>query len=186
MCFDDIPANRQAQARATLACGVGLGLRREERLKNPPKIGCGDANAGVVYTDFGQPAGGIRAETQTNHPPAGHRLASIDKRLISTCWICAGLTRAYGLPVVLVSSRTRWRIMSFLTRTTTSSTRRDRSVGSRWLMLPGRDKPSIPRVIVAARCAASTIWVSASFTIGRVGIAQAQLCVIENRRQCII
>ena len=186
MGFDDIAADGQTQARAPLPGGVGFGLGGEERLEDPPQVGRRDADARVGHTDLREPAGCVGRQPHTHDPPPGMAWRALIKRFSSTCWICAGLTRAYKLPVALTSSRTRFRIRSFLTSTSTSSTRRLRSVGSRCLMIarpgqtehPSRDRGRpLRRVNDLGEC---------TLAIGRIRIAQSQFGVVEDRRQGVV
>src|SRR5947199_407891 len=54
--LDDVAADRQAQARAPLAGGVGAGLGGEERLEDPPQVGRGDADARIGDAQLRQAA----------------------------------------------------------------------------------------------------------------------------------
>ena len=96
--LDDVAADGEAEARAAEAGLVGAGLGGEEGLEDPPEVGRGDAHAGVGDAHLGEPAGGVEADADRTVPPPGIAWRALMIRFSRTCWICAGLTRAWGRP----------------------------------------------------------------------------------------
>ncbi len=96
--FDDLAADRQAQARAAQAGLIGAGLGGEERLEDPPEVGRGDPSPGVADAQLGQAPRGVGPDADRTVPPSGIAWRALMTRFRRTCWICAGLTRAWGRP----------------------------------------------------------------------------------------
>ncbi len=159
--FDDVAADGQAQARAPLPRGVGFGLGREKRLEDPPQVGRRDPDTRVGHADLGQPAGRRPAPGAAAPCPPGHRLAGVDQEveqhLLDLCRVDPRVQSSRRLqfqphPVprqVFLDEQD-----DFLDQ--------PRQVGRLAVLDVSRPRQTEhPRVIVAARCAASTIWVRA-------------------------
>ena len=89
--LDDVAADRQAQAGAPQARGVGAGLGGEERLEDPPQVRRRDPDAVVGDAQLGQPAGGVGGQPERGPtPPSGIAWRALMRRLSRTCWIWRG------------------------------------------------------------------------------------------------
>ena len=126
--LDDVAADGQAQPGAAQPRGVGAGLGREEGLEDPPQVLRRNARL-RDRSRSARPAGpaGSGASRKVTTPPSGMAWRALIRRLIRTCWIWAGFTRANGRPRSCTSSRTLFRARSLPARSTTSSTSRFRS-----------------------------------------------------------
>src|SRR5208282_4602158 len=79
--LDDIAANRQAEAGAAQARGVGAGLGREERFEDAPQVPWRDADAVIDHAQLGKPPRRIGRQPQIHHAALRHRLASVDQQV---------------------------------------------------------------------------------------------------------
>ena len=133
-----------------------------------------------------RPVAAVPTRSRTT-PPDGIACLALIRRLISTCWIWAGSTRARAFPVAFSSSRTRCLARSLFTRRATSSTSCDISAGSRSIdPVPSRARPSIPREMTVARCALSMICLRRSLAVRRIRVSQAKLGVVQNRGKRVV